>query len=212
MQFDALDELADLCLNNGRRTEFQGSLTVLHDDSHLMAWRALARGAAGPNGTEVRGMFHDVTDTEPPQIGLLTALRLSDVESQDNAAPAVLVAYRPATATSPSTPAIMYWVSARPGYIAESAVDHADSIPVAGNLIHPDDWPRFTDAARQLADGADDLEIPFPARLLGADGQWVQVRFSLRRYPGGVGEVLHIGRFSRLDDAAPSDRFTADDD
>ncbi|NED66390.1 hypothetical protein G3I15_36225, partial [Streptomyces sp. SID10244] len=120
-----MNELAELCTNSGPRTTFQGPLTVLHDDSHLMTWRGLARSGAGRDADEVRGLFHDVTDTEPIRVDPLTALRLVDLDRDGDVPPAVLVAFR----TNPAdpddvVPFLIYWLSTRPGYIAESAVDH----------------------------------------------------------------------------------------
>lgn len=195
-QFDALNELMEVCINNGARTHFQGRLTVLHDDSHLMAWRGLARSNAGPDGTEVRGMFHDVTDTEEPQLAPLTALRLGDHEEGPVS---VLVAYRTSgTDEVADVPVLVYWISKRPSYIAESAVDHNHS-DTPGSLIRPEDYGEFLRAREVLKAGQDELEIPITAELLGADGGWVKVRFTLRRYPGAVGSLLHIGRFHRID-------------
>lgn len=202
VQFDSLNELTELCLNDGTRTHFQGALTVLHDDGHLMAWRGLARSGVGPGGSEVRGLFHDVTDTEEVRIAPLTALSLGDLsEDSSDSTPAVLVAYRANSDTEIPTPVLLYWVSRRPSYIAESAVHGGDGggeKAVLGNLIHPEYWPDFSRARKLLRAGQDAMEIPFTCRLLGADGGWVKVRFILRRYPGAVGELLHIGRFRRI--------------
>ncbi|MYR07673.1 hypothetical protein GTV32_15770 [Gordonia sp. SID5947] len=197
VQFDALNELAELCTNNGTRTTFQGPLTVLHDDSHLMTWRGLARSGAGPEGDEVRGLFHDVTDTEPIRVDPLTALRLADLDRDGDVPPAVLVAFR----TNPAdpddvVPFLIYWLSARPGYVAESAVVHHTDLP--GNLIHPDDFGEFLRARERLGNGLDDYEVPSAVRLLAPDGSWVHVRFRLRCYPGAVGEQLLVGRFARV--------------
>lgn len=202
VQFDSLNELAELCLNDGTRDHFQGSLTVLHDDSHLMAWRGAARSGCGPDASEVRGIFHDITDTQPPVIGPLTALRLSDLERHSDAPPAVLVAYRTDVGRDKGgevIPALMYWISPRPEYVAESAPQFPNESALPGNLVHPDDWHEFARARKVLEAGQDDLELPFVARLLNNQGGWTQVRFSLRRYPGAVGQVLHIGRFSPVE-------------
>ncbi|MCG7635279.1 DUF5593 domain-containing protein [Gordonia McavH-238-E] len=194
-QFDALNELAELCLNDGTRTQFQGRLTVLHDDTHLMAWRGLARAGAGPDGSEVRGMFHDVTDTEEPQISPLAALKLGTLD--ENSTGTVLVAYRDHGPEGPVIPVLMYWISPRPPYITESATDHRHS-EIVGNLVNPEHFGEFVRAREVLKAGQDELEIPMVVELLGHDGQWVKVRFHLRRYPGAVGSLMHIGRFSRL--------------
>ncbi|MGC4960778.1 GAF domain-containing protein [Gordonia sp. DT101] len=195
VQFDALNELAELCTNNGTRTTFQGPLTVLHDDSHLMTWRGLARSGVGPDADEVRGLFHDVTDTEPIRVDPLTALRLVDLDRDGDVRPAVLVAFR----TNPADPEdvvpfLIYWLSARPSYVAESAVDHHPDLP--GNLIHPDDCAEFLRAREALQNELDDYEVPTPVRLLAPGGAWAQVRFRLRRYPGAVGNQLLVGRFA----------------
>lgn len=195
-QFDALNELAELCMNDGTRTQFQGRLTVLHDDTHLMAWRGLARSKAGPDGREVRGMFHDVTDTEDPQISPLAALKLGALD--ENSTGTVLVAYRNHQLDEPAIPVLMYWISPRPPYIAESATHHRHS-EIAGNLVNPEHFGEFLRAREVLKAGQDELEIPMVVELLGRDGRWVKVRFHLRRYPGAVGTLMHIGRFSRLD-------------
>ncbi|MDY6809597.1 MAG: DUF5593 domain-containing protein [Actinomycetota bacterium] len=195
VQFDALNELAELCMNDGSRTHFQGRLTVLHDDSHLMAWRGVARSNAGPEGTEVRGMFHDVTDTEEPQIAPLAALKLGQL---DDGPATVLVAYR-TSPTDPSdvVPVLMYWVSPRPRYVAESAVEHSHS-SIPGNLVNPSDFGTFLRAREALMAGDDAMEIPIDVKLLGVDGEWVPVRLNLRRYPGAVGSLMHVARFERV--------------
>ena len=206
-QFDALNELAELCLNDGTRTHFSGRLTVLHDDTHLMAWRGLGRSNAGADGSEVRGLFHDVTDTEPPQIAPLTALKLPSGDKQrgetGSAPGTVLVAYRRVPG-EPEIPALIYWVSPRPNYIAESATEHYltqhPDAPLPGNLINPESFDEFARAKKVLEAGQDDLEIPMVVELLGPDGNWVRVRFHIRRYPGAVGSLLHIGRFVPLED------------
>ncbi len=200
-QFDALNELAELCLNDGTRTHFSGRLTVLHDDTRLMAWRGLARRSSGPDGTEVRGMFHDVTDTEPPQIAPLTALKLST--SDESATGTVLVAYRRVPG-EPEVPALIYWISPRPFFVAESATEHhlaqQPHARLPGNLINPEFFDEFIRAKKVLEAGQDDLEIPMVIEMLGREGDWVRVRFHIRRYPGAVGSLLHIGRFTRLED------------
>lgn len=205
VQFDALNELAELCMNDGTRTQFQGALTVLHDDGHLMAWRGISRAGTGPGGAEIRGLMHDVSDTEKPSIGPLTALRLSDLERRTDAPPAVLIAYKPNTGGNPAViPAIMYWISPKPSYVAESAVaNYPADMETPGtppNLIHPDDWPEFARAQKVLeARTQNELEIPVIARILNRDSKWTTVRFLLTSYPGAVGERLHVGRFSPIE-------------
>ncbi|MEH6796386.1 MAG: hypothetical protein V7694_19855, partial [Rhodococcus sp. (in: high G+C Gram-positive bacteria)] len=160
---------------------------------------------AGSDGSEVRGLFHDVTDTEPPQIAPLTALKLPSGDEQrgDSAPGTVLVAYRRVPG-EPEIPALIYWVSPRPSYIAESATEHYltqhPGAPLPGNLINPEFFDEFARAKKVLEAGQDDLEIPMVVELLGRDGNWVRVRFHVRRYPGAVGSLLHIGRFVPLED------------
>ncbi len=204
VQFDALNELAALCMNDGTRTQFQGALTVLHDDGHLMAWRGISRAGTGINGSEIRGLMHDVSDTEKPSIGPLTALRLSDLERHSDAPPAVLIAYRTNDeATPPVIPAIMYWISPKPNYVADSAVTDLPDMETPGtppNLIHPEDWDEFARAQKVLkARTQNELEIPVIARILNKDREWTLVRFLLTGYPGAVGKRLHVGRFSPIE-------------
>jgi hypothetical protein len=197
VQFDKLTDMLDLCLGDGSRTHFDGRLCVLHDNGHLMAWRAVARSNAGPNKSEVRGISHDVTDTESPSIGPLTALRLTELASRPDDVPAVaLVAYRRFPDERPSFPTIAYWISPRPSYLAESAVGVDNGNPVhRGNLIHPDDYAEIIRAGALLEVGDDDLEVSIRVRLLGALSDWVLTEFVMRRYPGEVGNLLHIARF-----------------
>jgi hypothetical protein len=197
VQFDNLSELIELCLDHGTRTHFEGRLSVLHDDGHLMAWRAVARSKAGPDRSEIRGITHDVTDTEEPSVGPLTALRLTELASRPDHVPAVaLVAYRRLPNGELSFPAIAYWISPRPSYLAESAVDAENGNLVhSGNLIHPDDYAEVNRAGAILRAGDDDLEVAIHVRLLGAASNWVRTDFVMRRYPGSAGNALHIARF-----------------
>lgn len=197
VQFDNLNELVEVCLNDGGRTHFEGRLSVLHDAGHLMAWRSVARSAAGPEGTEVRGISHDVSDTEAPEIGPLTALRLTELAARPDDVPAAaLVAYRQFADHRPPVPALTYWISPRPSYLAESAIEADNRNPLhQGNLIHSDDYAEVVRGREVLKAGQDDLEIPLRVRLLGSGGKWILTNFIMRRYPGTVGDSLHIVRF-----------------
>lgn len=192
VQFDNLNELVELCLNDGGRTHFEGKLSVLHDDGHLMAWRAFARSAAGPDKSEIRGISHDVTDAEGPEIGPLTALRLTELATRPDDVPAAaLIAYRQFDDGRTPVPVITYWISPRPSYLAQSAVGAEQ-----GNLIHPEDYEEINRARTILLAGQDELEISIRIRLLGSTGDdWVMTNCDLRRYPGAIGGSLHIARF-----------------
>jgi hypothetical protein len=197
VQFDKLNELLDLCLSDGTRTQFDGRLSVLHDDGHLMAWRAIARKNAGPDKSDIRGISHDVTDTESPSIGPLTALRLTELASRPDDLPAVaLVAYRRFPDGRQPIPTIAYWISPRPSYLAESAVAVGNGNPLhRGNLIHPDDYGEIIRAGDLLETSDNDREVSIRVRLLGALSDWVLTDLVMQRYPGEIGNELHIARF-----------------
>ncbi len=147
-------------------------------------------------------MFHDVTDTEPPQIAPpLTALKLStsDESATGDSAGGVSPCARRTGSSSTDLLDLAAPVLRR-GISTEHHLAQQPHARLPGNLINPEFFDEFIRAKKVLEAGQDDLEIPMVIEMLGREGDWVRVRFHIRRYPGAVGSLLHIGRFTRLED------------
>lgn len=198
---DPFSELTEFLMGAGACTRFSGHFTVLNGKTDtsvadIRVWRGIAkRQNSTPDAVAVvRGLLHDVTDSERPQVSPMAAMRLTELEThcdQERSA-VVLIAYRADSfASHKLVPSLFYWVTRRPAYVASVVADRS---PVPGSLIHPEDYEKFGRAKHSLNSSPTGATVPLCVRLLSSAHTWVRVKIMLQRYPGAVGDHLHVAR------------------
>ncbi|RJO67966.1 hypothetical protein D5S18_34255 [Nocardia panacis] len=186
VRFDAVSDLIELATHPTPDAIFSTNITVLHDRGNLMNWQITTRSRNDNHHTGMRGITHDITDVIPPAISPLETLGLTSTPDP-NAPAAALLAF---PSTSP-TPVIANWIGKVPTWIDWQR--EGDT-----NLIHPDNWPDLTRTAVLLQAALPDSETTTPARIRAhTPTGWQPVTITSRRYPGEVGDRLHIIRIEK---------------
>lgn len=186
VRFDDVTDLIALATNPDPAATFHTNITVLHDHGHLMNWQVVARARTDTTTIGAHGLTHDITDTAPAAIGPLETLGLAS-DPDDNAPAAALLAYPPDAAT----PLIAQWIGKVPTWIDWQREGDPE-------LIHHDDWAALRRATVLLEAGLPDSEITTTARIrANTPTGWQPVTITSRRYPGEVGDRLHIIRVTR---------------
>lgn len=188
VRFDEVTQLIALATNPDPTTRFATTITVLHDRGHLMHWQVVARGRTDLQHTGMRGLNHDITDTAPPTIGPLEQLGLTD-DPAENAPAAALLAFPP----SSPTPVIAQWIGKVPTWIDWQREGDAE-------LIHHDDWEALRRTTIILQADIPDSQTTTPVRIRAhTDTGWQPALITSRRYPGEVGDRLHIIRIAKAE-------------
>lgn len=189
LRFDNVDELTALALDPVPGSTFESRSTVLHDDGHIMAWRAVARAfAPDERGIAIRCINHDVTDTEEPEIGPVEAFE-SGAPAADDSLIRVLLAFPP---QHPEMVIIVRFIGTPPAWV--DYVRGGDN-----SLIHPEDWAALRRTQGVLSAATPDAVATTPVRIRAhTDNGWQSVEVVSRRYPGLVGDNLHIAQLRRL--------------
>ncbi|WP_280433433.1 GAF domain-containing protein [Nocardia brasiliensis] len=201
VRFDKINELVALAANPDPTATHASYSVILHDLGYLMNWYNIGRGRKDEHHNGMRGLTIDVTDTHPPVMGPLELLGLATGTNARNARPDSWATEPPVNddntvaallASSPSVPipVIAEWLTNAPSWIDWER----EGDPV---VFHPDDCG----ALRQTFDTlTNDEETNTPARIRAfTDTGWQPVTVTSRRYPGDVGDRLHIIRITKTD-------------
>ncbi|MGV9679130.1 GAF domain-containing protein [Nocardia sp. NPDC003482] len=188
VRFDTVAELIELATNPDPDATITTTLTVLHDRGHLMHWYGVGRGRRDDRHVGMRGINYDITDTASPTIGPLEQLGLT-TDPGENAPAAALLAFP----TTHPAPVIVQWIGKVPAWI-----DWQREGDIA--LIHPDDWEPLRRTTIMLEPGLPDSQTTTPARIRAhTDTGWQPALVTSRRYPGEVGQRLHIIQITKID-------------
>ncbi|WP_169815271.1 GAF domain-containing protein [Nocardia vulneris] len=199
VRFDRIEELLVQASDPDATTTHRSSTVVLHDLGHLMTWYNVARGRKDEQHNGMRGLAIDVTDTNPPVISPVEVRDLSagagsfsarkegwwtEPPPDDETTAAALLAYSPRL----RMPVIAEWISRVPTWIDWER----EGDPVT---FHPDDHNALQRTFESLAGNS---ETATPARIRAfTETGWQPVTVTSRRYPGDVGDHLHIVRIVR---------------
>lgn len=192
LRFDSVPQLTQTALNPEPETVFETGATVLHDDGHVMAWRSVSRCfEPAEDGIAMRAINHDVTDTEEPQIGPLEVLGLGEPAGND--APVAFLLTFPAQ--RPELVVVVDFIHKPPPVWVDYVRD--------GNhgQIHPDDWPGLRRTQAILVGAPPEARAVTRGRLRAhVPGGWQWVEMTSKRYPGSVGNNLHIVEAVKIED------------
>ena len=150
---------------------FQGEMTVLHDDGHLMRWQIVVVVDSSSRHT-LRAVCHDISDVKPPRI---------------DCAPNQPVGDQYGLLTFPADgapPRISQW--SRPH---ETDAMH-EAQPGRCPGIHPDDQPFLTLMAELAIASLADARSPRPLRFEHGDGTWTTNMVRTARSPA-MGPARH---------------------
>ncbi|WP_306796318.1 GAF domain-containing protein [Nocardia sp. XZ_19_369] len=202
VRFDRIEELMVQATDPDAGTTHRSSAVVLHDLGYLMTWYNVARGRKDEQHIGMRGLAIDVTDTDPPVISPVEVRDLSagagsfsarvegwwtEPPPNDETTAAALLAYSPRL----PMPVIAEWISRVPSWIDWER----NGDPVT---FHPNDC----DALRRTFESRNgNGETITPARIRAfTHTGWQPVTVTSRRYPGEVGDRLHIVRIIKTGD------------
>ncbi|MQY18946.1 GAF domain-containing protein [Nocardia macrotermitis] len=194
VRFDALAGLAELATSPDPAATWSGFSVVLHDDGHLMNWYNVGRGRLDQQQTGVRGLAVDVTDTTPPSISAIDAVTSNTRPNARNAQLAdpeapitALLAWTPDL----PMPVLAHWISHAPSWIDWEREGDPST-------FHPDDTDTILATYTRLAGTDDTITVDVRIRGFTASG-WQPITITSRRYPGDVGDTLHIIHITKQD-------------
>ncbi|ATL67369.1 hypothetical protein CRH09_15355 [Nocardia terpenica] len=199
VRFDHIDELVVQAADPNSSSTHLSYTVVLHDLGYLMNWYNVARGRKDDRHVGMRGLAIDVTDTNPPVISPNEVLDLTSGTStastrgeswsterltDDDGPAAALLAWSPRL----RVPVVAQWISKVPSWIDwERKGD-----PM---VFHPDDCEALRRTFETLS-GGDEIATVAGLRAF-TDSGWQLATVTSRRYPGEIGDRLHIIRIAK---------------
>ncbi|MBF6137208.1 DUF5593 domain-containing protein [Nocardia puris] len=187
VRYDAIDELVALGINPDPNATHDALFTVLHNAGYLMLWQAAARGRKDQRHNGMRGLNLDISDHGQPPISPLEALGLAAERPADGPAAALL-----ASTPSVDRPVLTEWIGHQVPTWIDWERENGDTM-----LFHPDDWDSIRATFQTLGP---DQECVTACRIRAfTDSGWQRVEMHSRRYPGEVGQNLHVIRISKID-------------
>ncbi|MGW3483881.1 GAF domain-containing protein [Rhodococcus rhodochrous] len=191
IHFEQETDFLNLVLNPQHGGVLSTWFSVRHDQGHAMQWQVVLRSME--NGSGVRVLYHDMSDTRPPSAPSLAALGLRDGLLGAEVYVALLEARRGI---------IAMWVG-RPAPWVEWQYAH-----VTGPVICPDDLSCLHEAARRI-ETREAPEVTELVRLHGDHGAWVKATVTLRPFqlPDRPPHAdLLLAQIARADGPAPTEQ------
>lgn len=188
-RFDGVAEVVELCNNPESGARLHSSVTLLHDDLHLVNLQIVAK----PFNGLVRGIGHDITQWDPPLVDPSTAMRVAGATPADHIC--ALIAF---SRDDRNAPSIAYWVTDPPSWM-NYWTPTGPTFRGKGGLIHPEDRSVLQAAReevdRQSSDSQTPLETSCVVQLKAADGAWVKTTVALSQYPtNSQTRMLYVAR------------------
>lgn len=202
VRFDRIEDLLVQATDPDSTTAHLSSTVVLHDLGYLMTWYNVVRGRTDEQHAGMRGLAIDVTATNPPVISPNEVRDLStgagtfsargkgwwtEPPPDDDQTVAALLAHSPRL----PMPFIAEWLSRVPSWLDWQR----GGDPV---VFHPDD----VDALRRTFETlSDTCETATQVRIRAfTKTGWQLVTVTSRRYPGDIGDRLHIIRIAKAEE------------
>ncbi|MGK9274366.1 GAF domain-containing protein [Williamsia sp. D3] len=190
VRFDGVDELTEHAINPIEGRTLESDVVVLHDEGHLMRWHSVVRNRNDDEAFGLRSIMHDVSDTHDPQVGALEHLGVTEADPNGNVS--ALIAFP----NGNETVVVVKFLTQPPQWI-DYRLDGSNDI------IHPEDWPLLRRNQNILSAGTPGARVKSQVRIRTSDPEkWVAVNLVEWRYPGTVGDKLHIVQFSRVTPAS----------
>jgi hypothetical protein len=185
VRYDAVDELTEHAINPVSGRTIEHDLVVLHDEGHLMKWFNVVRDRNDDDHVGLRGLIHDVTDTHEPQVGALEHVGVTEINSSGPVS--ALIAF-----PNDSDAVIVVKFLTKPPEWIDYQLDGSNDV------LHPEDWSLLRRNQQILSDATPGARVKSEVRVRTPNPQqWVSVNLVEWRYPGAVGDKLHIVQLSR---------------
>lgn len=177
VKFDGSEALfADaLAPEHGRKWE--SSMSVLHASGQIMRWHCWGRGRTDAPNVGLRLLWHDVTDTTPPDLPTLFELGVpSGLES----------AGKHLAIFDGHTGILAMWLPKAPAWVKWRDVSSGRGI------VHDQDRAVFSDALRKWTHDPSPMSSAIRIRAVSNADEWYwqSTDVDLRRYPGHLGDRL----------------------
>ena len=186
VRYDNVDELTEHAINPVPGRTLVSDMVILHDEGHLMRWNAVTRNRNDDKKHGLVSINHDVSDALDPQVGALEHLGVTEADPNGNVS--ALIAFP----NENETVVVVKFLTKPPEWI-DYRLDGSNDI------IHPEDWPLLRRNQNLLSAGTPGARVTSQVRIRTSDpGKWVAVNLVEWRYPGTVGDKLHIVQFSRI--------------
>lgn len=183
VKFDDSERLFSLAFDPRAGDRWDSHMSVLHADGRVMRWHCWGRARTDPGNLGLRLLWHDVSDTTPPQVPTLAELGMQETIRASSVYAGVFVADNAVlTMWLPSPPPWVEWRNVRGG----------------NEIVHPEDRHYLSEALLRFRTGMTDA-ITVTARLRSAGDTWTPSTLCIRPYPGQLADRLVIVQVSRDD-------------
>lgn len=177
VKFDDSESLFAAALNPEHGKSWEGPMSVLHADGHIMRWHCWGKGRTDPGNVGLRLLWHDVTDTTAPDKPTLLELGLPSALESAGTRMAVFDAH---------TGILTMWLTDAPEWVRWR------DVASGRDVVHEEDRSVLTDTLDQWS-----RSTPRPVVAVirirakdGADWRWQRTEVELRPYPEQLSERL----------------------
>lgn len=173
VKFDESASLFELAIDPVHGRKWQAPMSVLHADGRVMRWYCWGKGRTDPGNVGIRLLWHDVSDTTPPELPTLSELGMQEMLRSAGVYTGVFVA---------DLAVLTMWLPDAPPWVTWRSVNGANDI------LHPDDRGVLAEAIAAFRAG-DAAPRSAQARLRSESG-WRTAQLSISPYPGALGDRL----------------------
>lgn len=169
VKFDASASLFELGIGPVHGRKWEAPMSVLHADGRVMRWYCWGKGRTDPGNVGIRLLWHDVSDTTPPELPTLSELGMREMLRTAGVYTGVFAA---------ELAVLTMWLPDAPPWVAWRNVKGGNDI------VHPDDRCVLAEAIAAFRSG-DAASRTAQARLRSESG-WRTAQLSISRTPPGL--------------------------
>lgn len=181
VKFDDSASLFELGIEPVHGRRWEAPMSVLHADGRVMRWYCWGKGRTDLGNVGIRLLWHDVSDTTPPELPTLSELGMQEMLRTTEVYTGVFVA---------ESAVLAMWLPDAPPFVTWRSVNGGNDI------VHPHDRFVLTEAITAFRTGRTDPRS-VTARLRSETG-WRAVQLSISPYPGPLSDRLVLVQVSAL--------------
>lgn len=179
VKFDHSASLFELAIDPVHGRKWQAPMSVLHADGRVMRWYCWGKGHTDPGNVGLRLLWHDVSDTTPPELPTLSELGMQEMLRSAGVYTGVFVA---------DLAVLTMWLPDPPPWVAWRDVKGGNDI------VHPDDRYVLVEALSAFRSGNTAPRCT-RARLRSESG-WRAAQLTISPYPGPLNDCLVLVQVS----------------